>query len=155
MGRATGRARRGTQGARRNPGGGILAEPVGEAGHGGEPAPVDGEGEHAVEGRGLPINGTGGRPGGAPGPLILAHLVGGERGGPRVSSEIGQRYERRSLVVTTNLPFARWSEVFLDATAAAAVIDRIVHHATVLTTAGDSHRLKTATRNQASARHRR
>ena len=68
---------------------------------------------------------------------------------------ISQRYERRSLVVTTNLPFARWSEVFLDATAAAAVIDRIVHHATVLTTAGDSYRLQAATRNQASARHRR
>ena len=34
---------------------------------------------------------------------------------------ISQRYERRSLVVTTNLPFARWSEVFLNATAAAAV----------------------------------
>ena len=45
---------------------------------------------------------------------------------------ISQRYERRSLVVTTNLPFARWSEVFLDPTAAAAVIDRVVHHATVL-----------------------
>ena len=63
---------------------------------------------------------------------------------------ISQRDERRSLVVTTNLPFARWSEVFLDATAAAAVIDRIVHHATVLTTAGDSYRLKVATRNHAS-----
>ena len=50
----------------------------------------------------------------------------------------------------TNLPFARWSEVFLDATAAAAVIDRIVHHATVLTTAGESYRLKAATRNHAS-----
>ena len=35
---------------------------------------------------------------------------------------ISQRYERRSLVVTTNLPFARWSEVFLDATAAAAPV---------------------------------
>ena len=43
---------------------------------------------------------------------------------------ISRRYERRSLVVMTNLPFARWSEVFLDPTAAAAVIDRIVHHAT-------------------------
>ncbi len=53
-------------------------------------------------------------------------------------------YERRSLVVTTNLPFAKWSEVFLDATAAAAVIDRIVHHATVLQTEGSSYRLKTA-----------
>lgn len=53
-------------------------------------------------------------------------------------------YERRSLIVTTNLPFARWSEVFLDATAAAAVIDRVVHHATVLKTDGDSYRLKAA-----------
>ena len=43
---------------------------------------------------------------------------------------------------------ARWSEVFLDATAAAAVIDRIVHHATVLTTNGDSYRLKATQRNQ-------
>ena len=62
---------------------------------------------------------------------------------------ISQRYERRSLVVTTNLPFARWSEVFLDPTAAAAVIDRIVHHATVMQTAGDSFRLAAAKRNQA------
>ena len=61
---------------------------------------------------------------------------------------ISRRYERGSLVVTTNLPFARWSEVFLDATTAAAVIDRIVHHATVLTTNGDSYRLKAAQRNQ-------
>ena len=61
--------------------GGILAEAVGEAGHGVEPAPVDGEGAHAVEGRGLPVNGAGGRPGGAPGQLILADLVRGERGG--------------------------------------------------------------------------
>ena len=62
---------------------------------------------------------------------------------------ISQRYERRSLVVTTNLRFARWCEVFRDATAA-AVIDRIVHHATVLATASDSYRLEAATRNQAS-----
>ena len=61
---------------------------------------------------------------------------------------ISQRYERRSLVVTTNLPFARWSEVFLDPTAAAAVIDRIVHHAAVLQTTGDSYRLAAAKRNR-------
>ncbi|MGH7162043.1 MAG: IS21-like element helper ATPase IstB, partial [Planctomycetota bacterium] len=57
---------------------------------------------------------------------------------------VAKVYQRRSLVVTTNLPFARWSEVVLDATAAAAVIDRIVHHATVLKTEGDSYRLKAA-----------
>ena len=54
---------------------------------------------------------------------------------------ISQRYERRSLVVTTNLPFARWSEVFLDPTAAAAVIDRIIHHSRVFQTTGSSYRL--------------
>lgn len=59
-------------------------------------------------------------------------------------------YEQRSLIVTTNLPFARWSEVFQDATAAAAVIDRIVHHATILTTAGKSYRLQAAEDAQAA-----
>ena len=67
---------------------------------------------------------------------------------------ISQLYERRSLVVTTNLPFARWSEVFLDPTAAAAVIDRIVHHATVLQTSGHSCRLQAAKHNQTRAARR-
>ncbi len=49
-------------------------------------------------------------------------------------SFVSRVYEQRSLVVTTNLSFARWGEVFLDATAAAAVIDRVVHHATILKT---------------------
>jgi DNA replication protein DnaC len=53
-------------------------------------------------------------------------------------------YERRSLIVTTNLPFARWTEVFGDATAAAAVIDRIVHHASIFKTDGESYRLQAA-----------
>ena len=56
----------------------ILAEPVGEAGHGVEPAPVDGEGAHPMESRGLPVDGAGGRPGSAPDELILANLVRGE-----------------------------------------------------------------------------
>ena len=67
--------------------GGVLAEAVGEAGHGVEPAPVDGEGAHAVKGRGLAIDGAGGRPGGAPGELILANLIGGQRGGRRGAAE--------------------------------------------------------------------
>lgn len=53
-------------------------------------------------------------------------------------------YEQRSLIVTTNLVFGRWTEVFQDATAAAAVIDRIAHHATILKTEGRSYRLTTA-----------
>jgi len=64
---------------------------------------------------------------------------------------IAKVYEQRSLIVTTNLPFARWSEVFRDPTAAAAVIDRIVHHATILKTDGESYRLRDA-KHQARVR---
>ena len=67
--------------------GGFSPQAVGEAGHGVEPAPVDGEGAHAVKGRGLAIDGAGGRPGGAPGELVLADLIGGQRGGVRVAAE--------------------------------------------------------------------
>ena len=67
-------------------------------------------------------------------------------------------YERRSLVVTTNLPFSKWTDVFHDATAAAAVIDRIVHHSSVFKTEGGSYRLKDAKeagrRKKAKARRR-
>ncbi len=60
-------------------------------------------------------------------------------------------WANKCLVITTNLPFARWSEVFLDATAAAAVIDRVVHHATILKTEGESYRLQDARRRKKSA----
>jgi DNA replication protein DnaC len=65
---------------------------------------------------------------------------------------VAKVYEKRSLIVTTNLPFARWNEVFLDATAAAAVIDRIVHHAVIVKTEGDSYRLAEAKRSGRGAR---
>ncbi len=67
--------------------GGMLAEPIGEAGHSVEPAPVDSERAHAVERRGLPVDGAGGGPGGAPDQLVLADLGGGQRGGPRDAAE--------------------------------------------------------------------
>ena len=67
----------------------ILAEAVGEARHGVEPAPVDGQRAHAMERRGLAVDGASGRPGGAAGELILVNLVGGERGGSRVAAEEG------------------------------------------------------------------
>jgi DNA replication protein DnaC len=55
---------------------------------------------------------------------------------------ISARYERSSVIVTSNKPFGRWGEVFGDATVAAAMIDRLVHHAEVLNLKGDSYRLK-------------
>ena len=52
------------------------------------------------------------------------------------------RYETGSIMVTSNLPFGRWGEVFCDDVVAAAVIDRLVHHAEVLTLAGDFYRTR-------------
>jgi DNA replication protein DnaC len=55
---------------------------------------------------------------------------------------VSSRYERASLIVTSNKPFARWGEVFGDEVVAAAMIDRLVHHADVIALKGDSYRLK-------------
>jgi DNA replication protein DnaC len=55
---------------------------------------------------------------------------------------VSSRYERASLIVTSNKVFGRWGEVFGDDVVAAAMIDRLVHHAEVLALKGDSYRLK-------------
>src|SRR5262249_60415896 len=55
---------------------------------------------------------------------------------------VSSRYERASVIVTTNKPFGRWGETSGDATVAAAMIDRLVHHAEVISLKGDSYRLK-------------
>ncbi len=55
---------------------------------------------------------------------------------------ISARYERASVIVTSNKPFGRWGEVFGDPVVAAAMIDRLVHHAEVVSLKGDSYRLK-------------
>jgi len=55
---------------------------------------------------------------------------------------VSARYERASLIVTSNKPFGRWGEVFGDEVVAAAMIDRLVHHAEVISLKGDSYRLK-------------
>ena len=55
---------------------------------------------------------------------------------------IASRYETGSVMVTSNLPFGRWGETFADDVVAAAMIDRLVHHAEVLTLTGDSYRTR-------------
>ena len=55
---------------------------------------------------------------------------------------ISARYERASVIVTSNQPFSRWGEIFGDDTVAAAMIDRLVHHAEIVNIKGDSYRLK-------------
>src|SRR5260370_38841750 len=55
---------------------------------------------------------------------------------------VSARYERASLIVTSNKPFGRWGEVFGDDVVAAAMIDRLVHHAEAISLKGDSYRLQ-------------
>jgi hypothetical protein len=57
-------------------------------------------------------------------------------------SLVSNRYERASLIVTSNKPFSAWGEIFGNDVVAAAVIDRLVHHAEIASLRGDSHRLK-------------
>ena len=55
---------------------------------------------------------------------------------------ISSRYERRSLIVSSNKTFSAWAEIFGDPVAVAAMVDRLVHHAEVIVLKGDSYRLR-------------
>ena len=53
-----------------------------------------------------------------------------------------RRYERASLIVTSNKRFVDWGEVFNDQILATAILDRLLHHATTVNIKGDSYRLR-------------
>jgi DNA replication protein DnaC len=55
---------------------------------------------------------------------------------------IVRRYERASLIITSNKSFLDWGEVFNDHVLATAILDRLLHHATTLNIKGESYRLK-------------
>lgn len=57
---------------------------------------------------------------------------------------ISQRYEERSIIVTTNRPFAEWNEIFPNASCVVSLVDRLVHHSEILQIKGDSYRAKEA-----------
>lgn len=55
---------------------------------------------------------------------------------------IAKRYEKRSTIITTNMTFNKWGEVFSDTTLANAILDRLLHHSSVINIIGNSYRLK-------------
>jgi DNA replication protein DnaC len=55
---------------------------------------------------------------------------------------ISRRYEHGAIVLTTNRGIADWGQIFEDTTVAAAILDRLLHHATVLSITGDSYRMR-------------
>lgn len=63
-------------------------------------------------------------------------------GGPLLFQFCAERYERGSLLITSNLDFSRWVEVFGDPSLTAALLDRLTHHAHVLLFRGESYRFR-------------
>lgn len=61
-------------------------------------------------------------------------------GGELLFNLLSERYERRSTLITTNLAFSEWVQVFADAKLTTALLDRLGHHAHILTTRGSSYR---------------
>jgi Cdc6-like AAA superfamily ATPase len=57
---------------------------------------------------------------------------------------IAHRYERASLIITSNQPFAEWERIFPDPVMTVAAVDRLVHHATIIEVVSDSYRRKQA-----------
>jgi DNA replication protein DnaC len=62
---------------------------------------------------------------------------------------LSQRYERGSTLVTSNLPFAEWTEILGSERLTGALLDRLTHHVHILEMNGDSYRLKQSRRKQA------
>lgn len=62
---------------------------------------------------------------------------------------LAERYERRSVIITSNLVFSEWDRIFKDAMTTACAIDRLVHHATILELTGESYRAESAKRRKA------
>ena len=65
---------------------------------------------------------------------------------------INRRYERKSVIVTTNRPFKEWNEVFPNATCIATLLDRLLHHAEVTVIEGDSYRVRESEQETAARR---
>ncbi len=67
---------------------------------------------------------------------------------------LAERYERRTVMITSNLVFSQWDKIFKDPMTTAAAIDRLVHHAVILELTGLSYRNEEAERRQREQRRR-
>jgi len=69
-------------------------------------------------------------------------------GAPLLFQFCASRYETGSMLITTNLEFSRWTEVFQDATLTGALLDRLTHHAHILLFKGESYRFRQSQQHQ-------
>lgn len=61
---------------------------------------------------------------------------------------LAERYERGSVMITSNLPFSKWEQIFKDPMVTAAAIDRLVHHCVILELNIESYRMEAAKKNR-------
>lgn len=78
----------------------------------------------------------------------LGYVPLSKTGGELLFETFSQRYERASTLVTSNLPFDEWTEVFGSERLTGALLDRLTHHVHILEMNGDSYRLKQSRRKR-------
>ena len=74
----------------------------------------------------------------------IGYLSYGTRHADLLFEIVNRRYERKPTIITTNRPFAEWSEVFPNAACVVSIVDRLIHHAEILVIEGDSYRMREA-----------
>lgn len=84
----------------------------------------------------------------------VGYLTFDDKAGDILYEVINRRYERKSVIVTTNRAFKEWNEVFPSATCIATLLDRLLHHADVTVLEGDSYRVRESEQEAAARRKR-